>query len=106
MSGPGADATEILVTHNYVVVEAAALVQRRLGTDAVRVLLDAWLPALSVVFVDETLHRRGEAAYLGSLGRRVSLVDAVSFELVRDARLDRAFAFDDDFAGARVAVVP
>lgn len=106
MSGPGAETDEILVTHNYVVVEATALVHRRLGPAAVRVLLDAWLPALSVVFVDDALHRRGVAGYLASLGRRVSFVDAVSIELVRDAGLDRAFAFDEDFGREGVTVVP
>lgn len=105
-AGPGADADEMLVTHSYVVVEAAALVHSRLGPAAVRVLFDAWLPALSVMFVDEVLHARGVAAYLASLGRRVSFVDAVSFELVRHAALDRAFAFDDDFRREGVELVP
>lgn len=106
MSGPGADPAELLVSHNYVVVEAAALVQRRLGSDAVRVLLDAWIPTLTVAYVDERLHEQSQAAYLAALGRRVSLVDAVSFQLVRQAELDQAFAFDADFTREGIVVVP
>src|SRR5438309_1667801 len=105
LSGPGRDPTELLVTQGYVVVEAAALVHR-LGADAVRTLFDAFLPAMSIVFVDEVLHRRAVAAYLGSLRRKVSFVDRVSFELFRDANLDRAFAFDPDFTREGFRVVP
>jgi predicted nucleic acid-binding protein len=106
LSGPGADPSEALVSHNYVLVETAALVHRRLGPSAVRVLFDAFVPALSVVFVDEALHARAVAAYLASLRRRVSYVDWVSFQLMRDADLDRAFAFDRDFVSEGFALVP
>ena len=97
LSSAGSDSSEILLTHSYVVVEAAALVHRRLGTAAVRVLFDAFFPALSVIVVGEDLHGRAAAAYLAGLGTSVSLVDRVSFQLMREAGLDRAFAFDRDF---------
>ena len=105
-AGPGRDPAEILVSHSYVVVEAAALVQHRLGAAGVRDLFDGLLPAVSVLHVDAELHQRAVAAYLAGLGRRVSFVDRVSFQLVRDAALDRAFAFDRDFVTAGIAVVP
>jgi uncharacterized protein len=98
--------TEVLVTHSYVVVESAALVHHRLGASAVRDLFDALLPALTVVFVDATLHARATAGYLGGLNRRVSFVDRVSFQLVRDTALDRVFAFDRDFATEGFVLVP
>ncbi|HZI39293.1 MAG TPA: PIN domain-containing protein [Acidimicrobiia bacterium] len=106
LRGPGREPGEVLVSHNYVVVETAALVHRRLGASAVRVLFDAFVPALSIVFVDEELHGRAVAAYLAALRRRVSYVDWVSFQLIRDSSLDRAFAFDRDFVTAGFAVVP
>src|SRR5688572_8327360 len=102
----GPDETDVLVTHSYVVVETAALVQRRLGAAAVRTLFDAFLPALTVVFVDDVLHRRAAAAYLAGLRRRVSFVDWVSFQLMRDSDFDRAFAFDRDFRHEGFALVP
>lgn len=101
-----ADAVDALVSHSYVVVETAALVQRRLGAAAVRTLFDAFIPAMSIVYVDDVLHGRAVAAYLAGLRRHVSFVDWVSFQLMRDAGLDRAFAFDSDFARERFAVVP
>jgi predicted nucleic acid-binding protein len=105
-TGPGADPSDLLVSHGYVVVEAAALVHRRLGGAAVRALFDAFVPAMSLVMVDEALHARASAAYLAALRRSSSFVDWVSFQLMREAGLDRAFAFDRDFAHEGFALVP
>lgn len=101
-----AEVADVLVSHSYVVVETAALVQRRLGAAAVRTLFDALIPAMSIVHVDEALHGRAVAAFLAGLRRQVSFVDWLSFQLMRDAELDRAFAFDNDFAREGFATVP
>lgn len=90
-------APERLRTHNYVVIETIALTHARLGAAAVRLLIDDVLPACEVRFVDDDLHDRAVIAYLAGLGRRVSFVDRMSFELMRAERIDRAFAFDPDF---------
>lgn len=98
---------ETLVTHNYVVVESAALVQRRLGPSALRPLLDDLVPLLDVVWVDPDVHRVAVAALLAAQERRdVSLVDRVSFELMRRRRIDTAFAFDRHFEREGYALVP
>jgi predicted nucleic acid-binding protein len=47
---------EALVTHNYVLVEAFALVQRRLGMEAARALAQDVAPVLEAAFVDGRLH--------------------------------------------------
>jgi predicted nucleic acid-binding protein len=86
-----------LVTTNYVVVESVALVQRRLGLEAVRTLLDDVLPVVHVVWVDERLHDAGCTALLAAARPQVSLVDWTSFEFMRRNGLRNAFAFDDDF---------
>jgi predicted nucleic acid-binding protein len=104
-SGPGGDPETVLMTHNYVVVEAAALVQNRLGRKATRTLFDAFIPALSVVFVDETLHQRATSAHLAGSGN-ISLVDRTSFELMRLLAMDEAFAFDSDFDHEGFRTVP
>ncbi len=106
LEGQGRDPTEVLVTHNYVVVETAALVHRRLGAAAVRVLFEAFVPALSLFFVDEQLHERASSAYLAASRRSPSFVDWVSFQMIRDQNLDRAFAFDRDFRNEGLTVVP
>jgi predicted nucleic acid-binding protein len=98
LAGPGRDPSELLVTHSYVVVESIALIRRRLGANAVRLLVDTLLPALSVLYVDESLHRAATIAFMAALGQKPSFVDHVSFRMMRDERIDHAFAFDADFA--------
>ncbi len=85
-----------LLTHNYVVVETAALVQHRLGMNAVRALIDLLAP-VELVWVDEEIHRAALAALLAATRRRVSLVDRVSFEVMRDRGIGQVFTFDPDF---------
>jgi uncharacterized protein len=62
LAGPGHDAAETLVTHNYVVVESTALVLRRLGLRAVRVLLEDLVRTLDIEFVDQSLHGAATSA--------------------------------------------
>jgi len=95
-----------LVTHSYVVVESAALVQRRLGSAALRALFEDLLPAITVVFVDESTHRAASSALLAAVRRRVSFVDWVSFELMRRESLEVVFAFDHDFRAQGFVVRP
>jgi predicted nucleic acid-binding protein len=52
------------------------------------------------VWVDEAAHAAGVAALLAALPTRISLVDFVSFEVMRERGISRAFAFDDDFRKA------
>jgi predicted nucleic acid-binding protein len=96
---------EALVTHSYVVVESAALVRSRLGADVVPALFDSLLGPIRVIFVDEALHRAAVGAHLARPARP-SLVDQVSFRLMRDRGLQRAFAFDEDFAREGFETVP
>ena len=88
---------ERLVTTNYVVVETVALVQRRLGLEAIRTLLDDVLPVVHVVWVDERLHDAACTALLASARPQASLVDWSSFEFMRRHGVRSAFAFHDDF---------
>ena len=92
-----ASARAHLTTHNYVVIESAALVHRRLGGEAARTLLSKILQPLEIRFVDENLHRIASSAYLAAIRRRPSLVDWVSFEFMRREGITHAFAFDRDF---------
>jgi uncharacterized protein len=96
---------EEIVTHSYVLVEMIALTQRRLGTEAVRRFSQDFVPALSTVWVDEATHASGLAALLAALPTDVSLVDFVSFQVMRERGIARAFAFDDDFQAAGFATV-
>jgi predicted nucleic acid-binding protein len=99
-------ADDDLLTHNYVVVESAALVDRRLGIVAARALLEDVVPAMSLVFVDESLHRAASSAYLAARRRGPSIVNRVSFELMRHRQITEAFAFDRDFRTAGFSTLP
>ncbi|BDG21378.1 type II toxin-antitoxin system VapC family toxin [Thermus thermophilus] len=86
-----------LKTHAYVVVESVALVQRRLGVEAVRVLVHDLMGVVEVAPVEEALHRAALTALLASGRREVSLVDWTSFLFMRERRLEKAFAYDEHF---------
>lgn len=87
-----------LVCTNYVLIETFALVQRRLGMDAVKVLEEDMLPMVSVEWVDEGTHQAGVAALLIAARRQLSLVDCVSFTTMRRLGINEVFTFDRHFA--------
>jgi predicted nucleic acid-binding protein len=95
-----------LLTHNYVVIESAALIRRRFGAEAVRRLLLDVLAPVEVVWVDESIHRAAVSAFLASGANRPSLVDFTSFEVMRLRGIQLALAVDRDFADAGFEVVP
>jgi predicted nucleic acid-binding protein len=95
-----------LLTHAYVVLEATALVDRRLGRDIARRLLNDVLSPIEVVYVDERTHIAAAGAYLAAGKRGASLVDCTSFEVMRARGITRAFALDRDFARAGFDVIP
>ncbi len=94
-----------LVTHSYVVVETSALAQRRLPAEAQPALFQELLAVVEVVMVEPQLHAAGVAALLGAPAGP-SLVDRVSFALMRERGITTAFAFDSDFIKAGFRVVP
>lgn len=97
---------EPLITSNYVVVETLALLGRRLGFQAVRDFQMAFVPVLTVVWVDEALHERAVAALLTTSARDLSVVDCVSFELIRRWALPAAFTCDAHFAQRGFQCIP
>ena len=94
------------VTTNYVLVETFALLQNRLGLAAVRAFQEDIIPVLDVEFVTADTHRLGIAALLASSRRNLSLVDCVSFEVMRELGLRSAFTFDTHFREQGFAVTP
>jgi len=86
-----------LITHNYVLVETSALVLRRLGLEALRVLEADIVPVLHIIWVTPDVHEAAVGAHLLAARRALSLVDCVSFEVMRRAGLRSAFAFDSHF---------
>ena len=97
---------EGLVTHNYVVIEAVALLQARIGLPAVSTLVREILPVVEMAWVEVPLHETALATLLAGGTRDVSFVDQVSFALMRREALTTAFAFDDDFRRSGFRAVP
>lgn len=87
----------LLVSTSYVLVETYALVGRRLGLDAVRSFRADFAPLIDAVWVDETLHNAGVDLLLDRRKRLFSLVDAVSFIVMRQRSVAEAFAIDPHF---------
>ena len=95
-----------LITTSYVLVELIALAQHRLGIAAVRDIDGTLVPLMRIIWVDATLHTRGMAAVLTSGRRKLSLVDCVSFEVMREGGINRAFTLDPDFSQQGFTRVP
>ncbi len=100
------DNGRILFTSNYVLVETFALVQRRLGLEAVRSLADVFVPLLQPVWVEEELHATAVASLFTAARRRLSLVDCASFELMRRLGLTDVLALDTNFARQGFNLLP
>ena len=97
---------EPLLTSNYVVVETTALLGRRVGLESARDFLESFVPALDIIWIDSAIHERAIAALLTAGRRDLSLVDCVSFEVMRRLGLRTAFAFDAHFAQQGFDCIP
>jgi uncharacterized protein len=95
-----------VATTNYVVVETAALVQNRLGLEALRTLVDDVLPALEVEWITEEDHHSALGAVLAAGRRRLSLVDCSSFRVLRRLGIREVFAFDAHFVEQGFELLP
>jgi len=93
------DSGEELITHNYVVLESIALIQSRLGVSPA-LLFAKECATFTVEWVDQSLHASGIRALQKSGKRQISLVDHVSFLVMRRRAVAVVFAFDPDFAAA------
>lgn len=87
---------ESVLTHNYVVVESAALMQRRLGLQAALIFLEG-VQLLQVHWVTDDEHRAA-VELLERRGRRsLSLVDCTSFVVMKEYGVTMTLAYDADF---------
>jgi predicted nucleic acid-binding protein len=98
-----------LVTTNLVVAEMQILVMRFRGADEGVRFLDSLYqdPAHLVVFVDRELERSAVDQWLRRFRtQRLSLADAVSFEVMRARRIQQVLALDEHFSLAGFERVP
>ena len=91
-----------LVTTNYVVHETWALVQHRLGWNALEDFLNVLLPLCRIEFVDETLHELGSQRCRQARLRNFSLTDCISLESMKRLGITEAIARDNHFDRAGI----
>jgi len=88
-------AGDLFLTHSYVVVESVALLARRLGWEPTKRFLEQ-AQLFRMRWVDEPLHAAGLDRFVERKGR-FSLVDEVSFLVMREHGVRHALAFDRHF---------
>jgi predicted nucleic acid-binding protein len=88
---------DALVTTNYVLVETCALVQNRLGMEAIKVFQADIVPVLQIEWIDSTVHLAAMGTMLAAARKKLSLVDCVSFEIMRLFGITAAFTLDRHF---------
>jgi uncharacterized protein len=88
---------EQVVTSNYVILETCAVLSRRSGMSTVRTFVEDIAPIVVVEWVGMELHALGLSGMLMSGKRGPSLVDCVSFAIMRKLNQRKAFTFDSHF---------
>ena len=95
-----------LVTTNYVLLETTALLQHRLGLEAVRTFQRDVCAVLGIEWIDQSTHTAGMASVLTAGRRALSLVDCVSFATISDLGIRDVFTFDRHFAEQGLSCLP
>jgi predicted nucleic acid-binding protein len=88
---------DTLVTNNYALLECLALLQHRIGMNAVKVFVDDILPLINVEWIGEETHNSALSAMLAASRKNLSCVDCVCFETMRSFGIKKAFVFDRHF---------
>jgi predicted nucleic acid-binding protein len=88
---------DIFICSDYILVESLALIQHRIGLEAVRAFHEDIFPLLTIEWVDESIYQSGIASVLTASRRDLSLVDCVSFEVMRRLGIQSVFTFDKHF---------
>ena len=90
---------EELLLHNYILVEASALIQRRLGLEQSKKFLRE-TKNFQILWIDPSTHGLVEDYFHAHATRKLSLVDCASFIVMKQRGITHAFAFDEDFKKA------
>ena len=97
---------EELFCTNYILVEAYALLQSRLGMDAIRDFQKTILPSIKIIWLGEEEHTRIVEKFISDNRRSLSFVDHSSFDAMRHKGIDTVFTFDKHFREQGFTVIP
>ena len=93
-------------TNSFVLLESIAVIQRRLGVEAVRELRENILPHLYLDWLDEPQHEKALDTVLSTNHRQLSLVDISAFATMRRLGINKVFTFDKHFAEQGFDLIP
>ena len=97
---------QIALTNNYVLVESAVIIQKRLGLSRVRDFQENILPFLTTEWIDEKQHSAALHEVLSANRRQLSLVDCSGFETMRRLEIKKVFTFDSHFRERGFEIIP
>ena len=86
-----------LLTHSYVVLETAAVMQRKIGMQPALDFLTEIEDIATIHWVNQEDHQRAVHRFGQRHRRNLSLVDCISFVLMEQYDCTTAFAYDSDF---------
>ena len=86
-----------LVSTNYILLESFALIQRRLGMKALKAFQENILPIVHIEWINETLHLSGVMSLLQASQKKLSLVDCISFIVMRYLNIETVLTHDRHF---------
>jgi predicted nucleic acid-binding protein len=97
---------EKLMCNNYILVESIALIQHRVGLEAVAILHNEILPIMEIDWLDESLHNTIMQIVISTNRRVLSFVDHSSFNTMHRHGIKTVFTFDDHFRQQGFEVIP
>ena len=98
------DQGDTLKVTSYIMVETAALAQRRLGFDALRAFVQSIQGLVDILWIDRVAHEEAWRRMIERGGRRISLVDWTTIVVAERTR-SIIFAFDRDFSAQGLQVL-
>jgi len=101
-----AESGEQLITTNYILVESYALIQRRMGMNAIQDFQEKILPSLTLTWINAEEHQHALQQFLLENRRNLSFVDCSSFEAIQRLGIDKAFTFDNHFRERGFEIIP
>ena len=93
------DANEKILIHNYVLVEAAALLQSRISKDAATSFMES-AAFFNIAWVDSNLHLQAVEYLKKHATSKISFVDVTSFIVMRSQGINSFIGFDKHFIEA------
>ena len=95
-----------LLTTNYVLLEIGVLLQARIGLVALRTFHENIAPLLQIDWISEKQHDTAVATVLTADRKKLSVVDCVSFQSMREHGVRAAFCFDRHFREQGFETIP